>query len=214
MTQQEAIERLKNIWIRDALQEDYDALDMAIKALEQKPCKYEEYEKDLNEIKEQILKDGNTLVFKQELLDRFVDVDNEYKNSPWNLLQILANINILIGEKFCENAVSRADTLQSFESYCEKNCQYSKKQRDVMCGACMMGDAIEIVENLPPVTPKQRWIPVDYDRYPETYPNAFQEVWITDGYGEVYHKAYDGTRSIKAWMPYIKPEPYKEGENE
>ena len=25
-----------------------------------------------------------------------------------------------------------------------------------MCGACMMGDAIEIVENLPPVTPKQR----------------------------------------------------------
>lgn len=54
----------------------------------------------------------------------------------------------------CEDAVSRADTLQSFESYCEKNCQYSKKQRNVMCGACMMGDAIEIVESLPPVTPK------------------------------------------------------------
>ena len=62
------------------------------------------------------------------------------------------------------DAVSRADTLQSFESYCENNCQYSKKQRDVMCGACMMGDAIEIVENLPPVTPKQRtgkWIAQD-----------------------------------------------------
>ena len=66
----------------------------------------------------------------------------------------------------CEDAVSRADTLQSFESYCEKNCQFSKKQRDVMCGACMMGDAIEIVESLPPVTPKQRtgkWMPVEND---------------------------------------------------
>ena len=56
----------------------------------------------------------------------------------------------------CEDAVSRADTLQSFESYCENNCQYSKKQRNVMCGACMMGDAIEIVENLPSVTPKPK----------------------------------------------------------
>lgn len=59
------------------------------------------------------------------------------------------------------------------------------------------------------VLEQTEWIPVDYDRYPETYPKAFQEVWITDGYGEVYHKAYDGTRSIKAWMPYIIPKPYK-----
>lgn len=35
MTNEEAIIRLKNIDIRDALQEDYDALHMAIKALEQ-----------------------------------------------------------------------------------------------------------------------------------------------------------------------------------
>ncbi len=56
---------------------------------------------------------------------------------------------------------------------------------------------------------EQRWIPVDYDRYPETYPKAFQEVWVTDGYGEVKHKAYDGRRDIKAWMPYVIPEPYK-----
>ena len=54
-----------------------------------------------------------------------------------------------------------------------------------------------------------KWIPVDCDRYPEVYPQAYQEVWVTDGYGEVYHKAYDGTRSIKAWMPYITPVPYK-----
>lgn len=61
----------------------------------------------------------------------------------------------------CEDAVSKADILQKYDKYCEDNCPYSKKQRDVMCGACFMGDAIEIVEDLPPVTPKQRtgkWI--------------------------------------------------------
>ena len=76
-----------------------------------------------------------------------------------------------------------------------------------------MGEMVRGIHALSPVTPKQRWIPVDYNRYPETYPKAFQEVWITDAYDEVKHKAYDGTRNIKAWMPYIEPEPYKEGEN-
>lgn len=33
MTREEAIQRLKNIDIREALQEDYDAIDMAIEAL-------------------------------------------------------------------------------------------------------------------------------------------------------------------------------------
>lgn len=37
MTREEAIKRLKEIDIRDALQEDYDALHMAIKALEKEP---------------------------------------------------------------------------------------------------------------------------------------------------------------------------------
>lgn len=37
MTREEAIARLKEIDIRDALQEDYDALYVAIEALEQKP---------------------------------------------------------------------------------------------------------------------------------------------------------------------------------
>jgi DNA-directed RNA polymerase subunit RPC12/RpoP len=58
-----------------------------------------EYEKDLSELKEQILKEGNTLLTKRDLLERFCEIDKEYKGGPWNLLQILANINILIGEK-------------------------------------------------------------------------------------------------------------------
>lgn len=63
------------------------------------PDKDAEYEKDLNELKEQILKDGDTVLTKRDLLERFCEIDKEYKGRPWNLLQILANINILIGEE-------------------------------------------------------------------------------------------------------------------
>ena len=106
----------------------------------------------------------------------------------------------------CENAVSVEDVITIVA---RKHLFKDKSDFD----KCVHTIAKQI-KALPPVTPKPRWIPVDYDRYPETYPKPFQEVWITDGYGEVIHKAYDGTRSIKAWMPYIKPEPYKEGESE
>lgn len=58
-----------------------------------------DYEKDFNELKEQILKDGNTIVSKRDLLERFCEIDKEYSGRPWNLLQILSNINVLIGEE-------------------------------------------------------------------------------------------------------------------
>jgi hypothetical protein len=70
-----------------------------------------EYEKDLNEMKEQIIKEGNTLLTKKDLLERFCKIDKEYKGRPWNLLQILANINILIGEEPCEDCISRQAVL-------------------------------------------------------------------------------------------------------
>ncbi len=57
-----------------------------------------EYEKDLNELKEKILAEGDTLLTKRDLLERFCKIDKEYDGSSWNLLQILTNINILIGE--------------------------------------------------------------------------------------------------------------------
>ena len=59
----------------------------------------EEYNKALDEIKQELLKEGDTVVTKQDLLERFCDIDEEYKGGSWNLLQILANINILIGQK-------------------------------------------------------------------------------------------------------------------
>lgn len=31
-----------------------------------------------------------------ELVKRFIEVDKEFKGEPWNILQILANINIIV----------------------------------------------------------------------------------------------------------------------
>ena len=53
------------------------------------------------------------------------------------------------------DAISREEALKALNDYCKPNCEYSEKQRDVMCGACKMGDAIEIIENLPTVTPER-----------------------------------------------------------
>jgi hypothetical protein len=56
-------------------------------------------------MKEQILKEGNTLLTKRDLLERFEEIDKEYNGGPWNLLQILANINILIGQEPCNSYI-------------------------------------------------------------------------------------------------------------
>ena len=99
-----------------------------------------EYEKDLNELKEQILKEGNTLLTKKDLLKRFCEIDKEYNGRPWNLLQILANINILIGEEPCDDAISRAQTLNDYADW------YGYGYRD--------NTFYKLLKDMPPVTPK------------------------------------------------------------
>jgi hypothetical protein len=80
------------------------------------------YEIDLNDLKEQIIEDGDTLVSKRDLLERFCEMDKEYNSEPWNLLQILANINILVGEEPCEDCVSRQVSSIVTCEYCKYNC--------------------------------------------------------------------------------------------
>ena len=107
-------------------------------ALEGEPDK--EYEKDLGKLKEEILKEGGTLVFKRDLLNRFIKIDEEYKHRPWSLLQILANINILIGEKPCEDCVSR--------QYLLDNCVVDK--------VTMPYVPVSKIKNAPPVISQPR----------------------------------------------------------
>jgi hypothetical protein len=109
------------------------------------------YENFLNELKEQILKDGNTLVSKRDLLKRFCEIDKEYNGDSWNLLQILANIHILIGEEPCEDAISREDVIKEVDHH----------TFDTEDGLCLDEDISIIIEKLPSVTPtrkKGKWI--------------------------------------------------------
>jgi len=131
--------------------------------IEQEPCDYKEYEKDLNKLKAQILEEGDTLVSKQDFLDRFVEVDREYKNSSWNLLQILTNIDILIGEEPCDDCISKQAVLSKIKEVCfsEEWLQFrvdkgSNGQRDFL---------INYIEQLSPATPQTRkghWVNGEY----------------------------------------------------
>ncbi len=56
-----------------------------------------EYKKDLQTVREELLKRNDYISFK-DLVKRFDKIDEEYNHSNWNLLQIYSNFNILIGE--------------------------------------------------------------------------------------------------------------------
>lgn len=40
--------------------------------------------------------DSNKTISIKELVERFVEIDKEYNNKDWNIMQILANINIIM----------------------------------------------------------------------------------------------------------------------
>lgn len=49
--------------------------------------------------------------------------------------------------------ISRQAAIDALDERCESECEYSKKQRSVMCNACYLGSAKEVVENLPTIDP-------------------------------------------------------------
>lgn len=63
----------------------------------------EEYYKEQTEeyIKE-LTRDTDLYINVSELVERFVEVDEEYNHEDWNLMQILANINMLVPVKMEE----------------------------------------------------------------------------------------------------------------
>lgn len=44
--------------------------------------------------------------------------------------------------------------------FCNKNCPYTAKERNVMCDSCFMGLALEAVEDAPPIEERKtgKWI--------------------------------------------------------
>lgn len=150
MTHDEMIDVLKGLVFGTfdrTTAKERDALDMAIKALEQTSCE----DAKLISVRQELLDRGDEAVSFRQLVERFEEVEEEYKGVPWNLRQIYNNFNILIGEKPCEDAISRQAVLDRIKEVCfsreqkwvEFRVEYgSNGQRDYI---------IKFIESLPRV---------------------------------------------------------------
>lgn len=47
--------------------------------------------------------------------------------------------------------ISRKMAIDALDALCDRECEYSKQQRHVMCGACRLGSAFDVIEELPSV---------------------------------------------------------------
>ena len=84
MTREEAIKRLKEIEIRDALQEDYDSLCMAIEALEQLTS----YERTINKLTKAISEQATILDKITDEISALIDwhdcpIEYDNGNDAW-----------------------------------------------------------------------------------------------------------------------------------
>lgn len=116
----------------------------------------------------------------------------------------------------CEDAVNR----EAVDELSKALVHTTRDKADFLCNFW------EGLQKLPPVTPKQRWIPVS-ERLPE--PDRKDETGndiaflVQTEWGTFFTATYDGNwchvdssilvdSEVIAWMPL--PEPYKEGESE
>ena len=54
------------------------------------------YKKEDNLYYEKRMMETNKTIPISELVERFIEVDKEFRREPWNILQILANINTIV----------------------------------------------------------------------------------------------------------------------
>lgn len=122
-------------------------------------------------------------------------------------------------------AINADDLIERLDAVCDTSCPYSKKQRSVMCGSCMLGSAFDVVDDMPTlhkIPNEHQWIPCS-----ERLPAYGEDVLISiGGYCNVGHIVpvneeeqynwyfsgwYHFPKDVDAWMPL--PEPYKEDNN-
>lgn len=56
-----------------------------------------ENQKELNDVRQELLNRPDQYITFRDLVKRFDEIDAEFNHSPWNLLQIYNNFNILVG---------------------------------------------------------------------------------------------------------------------
>lgn len=69
--------------------------------------------------------------------------------------------------------IDRQTVIDTLDGLCDIVCQYSKKQRAFMCGACNLGSAFDVLQELPAadVRPVKRgkWTRIDYKPHGHDY---------------------------------------------
>lgn len=114
--------------------------------------------------------------------------------------------------------IDKQTVIDTLDGLCDVVCQYSKKQRAFMCGACNLGSAFDVLQELPAADVRPvEWIPVT-ERLPEVRTwvlcycraNSFDVFRMTDegnwqyGNRSIYMKGY-----VTHWMP-LPPAPKEE----
>ena len=125
--------------------------------------------------------------------------------------------------------ISRQAAIDALDALCDRECEYSKQQRSFMCGACRLGSAFDVIDELPSAQPEQRWIPCS-ERLPEksgrylvtrkfnTFSSLWarvyilnysdlmglkkEKIWWSGNVGKSDFETYD---DVLAWMPLPKP---------
>lgn len=59
----------------------------------------EEYQKELNDIRQELLNRSDQYITFRDLVERFDEADAQFGHTLWNLLQIYTNFNVLIGKE-------------------------------------------------------------------------------------------------------------------
>ena len=54
-----------------------------------------------------------------------------------------------------DDLISRQVAVDALDALCDRECEYSKQQRSFMCGACRLGSAFDLIDELPSAQPEQ-----------------------------------------------------------
>lgn len=59
--------------------------------------------------------------------------------------------------------INRQDAIDALDNNCDVICQYSIKERSVMCGACPLGTAFDVIDELPSAQERKtgKWLKYD-----------------------------------------------------
>ena len=62
-----------------------------------------------------------------------------------------------------DDLISRQAAIDALDAICDRECEYPKKQRAVMCASCHLGSAFDAIDELPSAERRGRWKALDCD---------------------------------------------------